>query len=445
MIDQLRPYVVIVNNGSGCIFQPMDIEHSYILTAKHNLEDLHEQLNVLTRFERHGASWAAVEIPFDPLVAGHNYFPHPQLDIAIIAVPRIADVGLIYRSDELDEQINAGYNLLGYPATRRQANPGNKSLWFRPDAISQILGHNENAREFTIAGNANQDEVTGQSGGPVLILQQQKVMIAGIETTMVRARDENMGRAEFFPLSAFDEIISQNPGILCQLLPAHLSCFSFLMDEAFNLDAGFSQSDIEGVKNFLLHKARAVTQSGAAPHLIKKQFANRLLVAEQKEEILQGKEIWKIWLEFLTVMQVIEGKIITEQDLETVFNSVRLLHSDTEKDWSSELTNIVYSDYLGLADKGTVVISTRRPPANDEQYIIDGNIPQIASAKRQRDRDKLKINEGMIFPFDHYRFVHMDFFKGKSISRKHAEYSALESDQDYLDKLKQEYGAVFNP
>lgn len=445
MSDQLRPYVVIVNNGSGCIFQPMDILHSYILTAKHNLADVDDQLNMLTRFEQNGASWTAIEIPFQALVPGQNYFPHPQLDIAIIIVPRIEGVGSVYRSDELDGQINAGYSLLGYPSTRRQVNAANKSLWFRSDTITQILGHNNNAREFTIAGNANQDEVTGQSGGPVLIIQQQKVMIAGIETRMVRAQEENMGRAEFSPLKAFDEIVAQNPETLHQLLPAHLSCFSFLIDEAFNLDAGFSQDNIKGIKAFLLYKARSVTQSGTAPHQIKKQFEKRLLIAEQKEEILQGKEIWKIWLEFLTIMRIIEDKVITDQDLEALFNSVRLLHSDSDKDWSSELTNIVYSDFLGLADNGTVVISTRKPPASDEQYIINGNIPQIANAKKSRDRHKLKINEGKIFPFDHYKFVHMDYFKGKSISRKHAEYGILESDQEYLDKLKQEYGAIFNP
>lgn len=445
MSDQLRPYVVIVNNGSGCIFQPMDIGYSYILTAKHNLLDEGDQLKMLTRFEQNGASWTAREIPFQPLALGQNYFPHPQLDIAIITVPRIQGVSSIYRSDELNEQMNAGYALLGYPATRRQANLANKSLWFRSDAITQIMGHNDNAREFTLAGNANQEEVTGQSGGPVLILHQNNVMIAGIETNMARAFGENMGRAEFFPLTSFDEIIDQNPDTLCQLLPAHLSCFSFLMDEAFDLDAGFSQNNIAGIKAFLLDKARSVTQSGAAPHIIKKQFAKRLLIAEQKEEILQGKEIWKIWLEFITVMQIIQDRIIAEKDLEDLFNTVRLLHSDSDKDWSSELSNIAYSDYLGLADEGTVVISTRKPPARDDQYIIDGNIPLIASARKTRERHKLKINDGKIFPFDHYKFVHMDYFKGKSISRKHDEYSALETDQEYLDKLKLEYGAVFNP
>ncbi|WET67956.1 ABC-three component system protein [Sphingobacterium sp.] len=444
MSDQLRPYVVIVNNGSGCVFQPMDIQISYILTAKHNLVDEDDHLNMLTRFEQNGGNWIPREIPFEPLEIGQNYFPHPQLDIAIITVPRIHEVNSIYRSDELNEQMNPGYNLLGYPATRRQANLDNKSLWFRSDAITQILGQNNNAREFTIAGNANQEEVTGQSGGPILILQQHKAMIAGIETNMARAFEENMGRAEFFPLATFDEIIAQNPDKLCELLPAHLSCFSFLMEEAFDLDAGFAQDNIAGIKAFLLHKAKLVTQSGATPHMIKKQFAKRLLIAEQKEEILQGKEIWKIWLEFITIMQIIQEKIIEDQDLEALFNTVRLLHSDSDKDWSSELTNIVYSDYLGLADKGTVVISTRKPPASDDQYIIHGNIPQIASAKKLRDREKLKINEGMIFPFDHYKFVHMDYFKGKSISRKHAEYSALDTDQEYLDKLKLEYGEIFN-
>jgi len=442
MSDQLRPYVVIVNNGSGCVFQPVDITVSYILTAKHNLTNAGNTLNSLIRFELDGGIWSAVNVPFAAIIAGENFFPHPELDIAIITVPRIEVLAPIYRTDDLNEQQNAGYFLMGYPQGRREANPNNNSAWFRADPILQIFGINNQAREFVLPGNANQQEVTGQSGGPVLVAKGDKVMLAGIETNMARANNENMGRAEFFPLKAFDKIIALYPEQLSSLLPAHLSCFSFLLDQAFELDAGFSQDNIEGIKSFLLFKAKEVTQSGTTPNFIKEQFSKRLLIAEQQEEILQTKEIWKIWLEFLTIIQILKDKTISAGDLDDLFNSVRLLHSDSDKDWSGEIRNIIYSDYKGLADKGVVVISMRKPPANNE-YFIDGNIPQIATAKKNRERDKLLINQGMIFPFDHFKFVHMDFFKGKSIIEKHLDYSTLEDDQQYLDKLKQEYGTIF--
>ena len=33
-----RYYTVVVNNGSGCLFQPPDQDFTYVLTVKHNLQ-----------------------------------------------------------------------------------------------------------------------------------------------------------------------------------------------------------------------------------------------------------------------------------------------------------------------------------------------------------------------------------------------------------------------
>lgn len=38
MRDDLRLFTVKVGGGSGCLFQPLNSEYSYVLTAKHVIE-----------------------------------------------------------------------------------------------------------------------------------------------------------------------------------------------------------------------------------------------------------------------------------------------------------------------------------------------------------------------------------------------------------------------
>jgi len=440
MTDQFRPYTVIVNQGSGCLIQPATDAYSYILTAKHNITNAGEALNLLQRFQAGNNTWNTLDIPFNPLAFGENYFPHPQYDIAIIKVNRLPGLENIYRIDQFDLQ---RYHLTGYPDTRRKANVNNAPNWFRCDSDLTIYGANGGAREAQIPGNPDKSEIDGHSGGPILAERDGKILLAGIEVRMVEAVGEQLGRVVFYPMTAFDEIVAANNNKLSNIEPSFMRCFSFLTNEVFELDAGFSAQNVLGIKNYLLHKASQITSDECTPVAIKNFFNQRLLLDKQPEEVLLSKEIWCTWLEFLTIMNILRTNPIAMANLEEVFNSVRLLFSGSLKDWSSELTNMVYSDYRGLNDKGVVVIGMSKPPANNEYIIDEQKIPMIAQARASRDRNKILINEGMSFPFDHFKFVHIDYFKGQSIIAKHAEWAALTTDAEFLQKLKTEYEQLF--
>jgi len=81
-IDDIREYIVIVNGGSGCIFQPEDDACSYILTARHNILYNKNIISELTRFEFRDKTWRS--IPVQRFTKMDDYFPHPDKDIAII-------------------------------------------------------------------------------------------------------------------------------------------------------------------------------------------------------------------------------------------------------------------------------------------------------------------------------------------------------------------------
>lgn len=440
MSDQLRPYAAIVNNGSGCIFQPAADDYTYILTANHNITKAQNAIKLLQRFEFDGNAWNVRDIPFLPLVVGQNYFPHEQYDIAILKVDRLSGFDNIYRTDEIET--GPVYSLIGYPEGRREARPHDSSEWFRYDSNISILGTNKGAREAHIPWNPGKLEVDGQSGGPVLRERNGKILLVGIEYGMVPAKTEQLGRVNFFPMSAFDEIIKAYPEKLSTMVPSFMRCFSFLMEEIFELDAGFSNNNITGVKGYLLYKAKEISGNDCTPFAIKEYFNKRLLIDQQPEEVLASKAIWQVWLEFLTFMVILNKATPQMANVKELFDSVRLLFSGSPKDWSSELINMVYSDYKGLADKGTVVVAMSTPP-KDGVYVINKSIPSITDARNIRDRDRILINKGLSFPFDHFKFVHIDYFKGGTIVNKHADWAELTTDEEYLEKLRKEYERLF--
>lgn len=443
-IDQAREYTVIVNGGSGCIFQPADSEATYILTAKHNLEDVANQITDLIRFQFDNGHWRLIPVPLTTNVEiGVNYFPHEERDIAIIKVERIRGLNSLFKLENLDDEPN-NFWLLGYPETRRNASPHDKILWFRPDVGVSILGTNQNARrEAHIPGNPNLEEVRGQSGGCIFKDANGKLYLAGIQNSMAQAEGEQLGRIEFTPIQAFSDIIELYPEHLSPLYPSYLENFEFLREDAFNLNASFNQSNIDYTKNFLKWKCQEVINNELTPISIKNLFKERLLIDPSCSEELESKVVWLLWLEFLTILNIAKNRAHSIDDLSALFNNYRLLFSGATHDWCYEIDKIMYADFKGLKKGGHVIVAMEAPPADGESYLIDKTIPQIANARNISDRNLLKIDNGLGHPFEEFKFVHIDFFKGKCIVKRHEEYAEITNDEELMIKLIQVYGEVF--
>jgi hypothetical protein len=439
-IDQAREYVVVLNGGSGCLIQPMTNEYTYVLTAKHNITNSNNILNNITHFKFTDGNWTSHEIAIANLTVGENYFPHPDKDIAIIKVFGLEGYDKAFRFDRITEE-KSNFNLLGYPAARRENQP-NSVEWFRIDPNIQILDSRANGLfEASIPGNASLEEVRGHSGGAILKVIDDKLYVAGIQNRMAAA-NEQLGRVHFTPLTIFDEIINLNP-TLAPIFPSHLKCFSFLQNEAFNINAGFGQPNIEFTRNYLQQKTNQVIQSSLTPIGIKNMFQKRLLFYQQGDEVLQSKFIWLIWLEFLTILNILKDEEYTEEGLKEIFNTTRLICSDTKQDWADELSNIAYSNYHDLKKNGIVIIGISKPPADGETYVLDKKIPHIANAiseqKKKHDRGLVQIDKGSNYPLEEYKFIHIEYFKGPTIIKKHLEYANISDDNLLITKLKDEY------
>lgn len=444
-IDDLQDYIVCVEGGSGCLFQPMaEVACTYILTAKHLfIKDKRTvKYKISIKASKMGADGREeYRIPFTALKKGFNYFPHPSKDIAILKIEKQDGVDCLIRTDDLvsDRQ---GFILAGYPGVRRKEHPNEFLQWYRTNENVVIKELKTNFREANVLGNPNLEEVKGQSGGAIVKLKGEYSLLAGIQNRMTPG-DEQLGNIEFSPLSNFDEIVERFPDDLAPLHAPHLRCFSFLREHIFNLEAGFGEEDVVFTIQSLRAKTVEIVGSTTTPYFIKDFFKTKLLVHQQDAVVLQTKDLWIAWLEFLIILNIAKSKVHTLDELGELFNSYRLLFSNNKGCWSKELLNLVYSDYSGLRDNGLVVVGTPEPPHN-RNYKLDNTIPLVTRAMKTADRSRLKIDDGISFPLERFRFYHLDYFKNGSISNRSEEYREITSDAVLMTKLKQEYEQLFH-
>lgn len=430
--DKLRFFAVKVNNGSGVIFQPNTTEYTYILSVKHNIEK--PDKSILDNGD------IIVHRNNEEIVVVNQVIAHKDLDLIILIVPYIGNPDFILTTAEpiRDEELN----IFGYPDYLKTQLIKTTNLVCKcgltqvPNISYEIISNNS---LYTFNRGAQQN-VIGFSGSGIFKINGNNLVLKGI---FPRLNDPEGAHNKIngFYIEGINEIIREN-GLL-ELLPDYMCNFSFLKNGAFDLQAGFASQNIEFTKNFLKSKTQEIINSPLTPIEIKNLFKNRLLLFNQDESFLQSKGIWILWLEFLTILNIVKKENYNIEKIKEVFNNIRLISVDGDGDWSDQLTNMVYSDYRGLKKDGIVIIGISKPPADEETYILDKRIPHIANAikdkRKGHDRGLLQIDNGITFPLEDYKFIHIEYFKKKSIIKKHIEYADILDDDALLEKLIVEY------
>lgn len=414
--DEIKNYIVCINGGSGVLFQSMGVEYSYILTAKHVLEDVNSETynNLVTThfFNPITSSYELIKLPFE-LEKGENYFPHSEdgVDIAIIKIPKIDNIEKIIIKEDISID-NKDYSLYGYPELRRKPIGQTINLdWMRPDLEVTILGIKENKkREADISKNQNYDELKGSSGGGIVKIFEDYLLLVGIQSEVVSI-DETIGRIKFTPIGYFNEIVNEYPNKLTPFQPPYMNNFKFLKNEILNLEGYVGEANVETIRNKLKLK---VDEIQLKPNdILKLSFKNQLLVNNENNATILSKKLWTSWLEYLIVLQIVKNKIIDKTDVLEIFNKIRLIHSETHKDWMKIMPDIFKSDLYGLNDKGILIISTNKNPSCN---IIEGKeiITNIANAFPV---ESFKTDNAEIHPLQQFKFMHINVFEKECIEK----------------------------
>ncbi len=447
--DDLKLYSILVGNGSGCFFQPMTEDYTYILTAKHlffieqendrgetiqiELED-NEEVEIWMHQKVH-SGWEEVKIPFT-LKKNNNYYPHKNADIAILKVNHISD----YNSISVQNQSYgvANFELCGSPISFRDNNEGER---YTSHAIERFMATGNYIQGAQIFGTLNQNDIEGMSGGGILSILNDNIYLIGIQSKMASRTINQAGQIGFVPMKYFDDIVDypEYDGELEKLFPNYMKNFTFLKNESFKLEVDdLDEQRIEAIRITLRNKALEIVHSNVTPYGIRELFKERLLLNGENSEHLSTKNIWIAWLEFLTIMNIVKFDKIQIETLSEIFNSFRLKYANVD-DWTSLIrTDLLNSDYLGLKPDSTVVVSTNKIPKSN--FIFPkGKLINIA---RVYDKSGFRTDKG-IDPFSAFNFVHLEYFKTKCIVEQLDKYENILDENELLIMLKDQYDELF--
>jgi|AntRauTorckE5430_2_1112549.scaffolds.fasta_scaffold15679_2 hypothetical protein len=453
----LKRYTVILEGGSGVLFQPLDETKTYILSAKHVFYNIiPNDSGTDTKELKKSISYSFSDNQNEPneieIINGENYFEHSDenVDTAILILNENLGFNQIFI--DTDCIVFNECLLCGYPC-KIDDNINDR---YSNHQISRKIDTTNNGyfRLETNFGNLNNEDIKGFSGGGVLRLNNGNINIIGIQSSTIT--DYANGQIDIVPINKFIEIVKDN--YLSEMIPSFLTSFKFLKDKAFDISAGILDENISFARKLLKDKTLEVINSNITPLFIKDLFKDRLLINEKNHAILNDELIYITWLEFLTLINIAKEISCNQEDLEDIFSMTRLLYKNTSDDWQSGdfLEDCMSSNYLGLTENGTVFIKTKSNPiaGNIAYYKLEKGslVPRINTIRNEYENGILEVNnigsaESEIeeFVFDKYNFIHFEYLKIYMLIENSEDFKTFKksNEEELLIKLKEEYGKVF--
>lgn len=393
MKDYLQFFTVKVADGSGCLFQPIDSEYSYVLTSKHVIEDITD-IQIVRQFIkenglREDEDLKILEPPF--------LHTDPNKDAAIIKVKKVDNIDVLLRAD-LNSIERENWYLCGHPATRIDGN-----FSFRKNKLKI-----ENPVEFYIEAEIDKavthSEIVGQSGGGIIKSENSCFLLAGIQKKMAVEDDvESLSRIHFAPLSFFDEIIEKNKDSLSPLFPPYIATFGNLLKEIFPFPNLILKQDL--IRNTLTAISENIC-NGITPEKIITAYGNKFLIEGTSSHILYHKSLWKSLLEFFTILTLYEEPI-DFNDLASIHKKRKMFIADTDN-WTKKLEEIYKSDLSEIEKGGTIVVCATNESETNKLEISSA---ELAIMDISVPIDKMNISNTVENPFNDLRLVNIFKFQ----------------------------------
>ncbi|MBA82687.1 ABC-three component system protein [Leeuwenhoekiella sp.] len=442
--NDLKKHTVKVGSGSGCVFQPMDDESTYILTAKHLFQLKNEETNEqeyiedgthvsITFLEFDGNSWNST---VDTFTMGfeENFFPHPEADAAILKIPYRQGYDNIHLRKN---RVQSDFHLCGFPGNLR--NQPTVSAQYDSEEIRDFL-QSDDYFEIAQLENPilNYSEIEGYSGGGIMTFDDSSnVFVIGIQSRMAKEKlNLDFGKIGFVSIRYFEEIIEtyKTEGKLLELLPLFLKSFGFLSEGIFNMNSGPLEKDREEfLATLLVSKAGEVANSNLTPKAIRDFIDEKLLLMSHQDGWhLKRKKIWALWFELLIILSVIKRREHSLDDFKNIFKKFRFFYSDINTDFfGRHLQDLYKADFNGLETNGLVVVASNVKAQGSLRGVfkfdkIPINIKEFRNDFiRQKALDGIFINMASSFPYDKYRFTNISTFKEEMIDVLDSEFFEL--------------------
>ena len=368
--NDLKKYTVILDGGSGVLFQPLDETKTYILSAKHvfyrdvipdngpNTELLKDRIKY--RLSNDQETDIDVEI-----INGVNYYEHEHADAAILVLEVNSGFDQIF----IDERTSGfdGYNLTGYPVSKRQADDK-----YGKQVIRDLNSYNDNLIALRlVVDHLDHLQISGFSGGGIFKTNGDSLLLAGIQSK-TPIGDCN-GEIQVVPIKRFEEIVLQNN--LPQLLPNFLTKIDLLLNSIveFNQTNPSLKPKLQGALRFQAKQIKCD---------LKQIYDRKILINSAiRPNSLSSKQFWTSFLEYALIISLIEDSEFNEEQLSTMSKKRKFKFSD-----STQNIYDIYSDILlfasdNIEDQCQVLVGTTSPPTtNKTRRMSTAKVPQNISS-----------------------------------------------------------------
>jgi hypothetical protein len=368
--NDLKRYTVILDGGSGVLFQPLDETKTYILSAKHVFYNDVKRNNGPDTKERKDRICYSLstdqETPIEVEVnKGVNYYEHNEADAAIL----VLDKNLGFDQIFIDERTSGfdGFNLTGYPNSKRKTDDK-----YDKQTIRDLITHDSSLITLRLVVNhLDHGQISGFSGGGIIKTNGDSLLLAGIQS-QTPTEDCN-GEIQVVPIKRFEEIIQQNN--LPQLLPNFFTKIDLLLGSIieFNQTKPNLKPKLQGALRLQAKQIKCDL----------KDIYNRKILDKSaiKANSLSSKQFWASFLEYALIISLIEDHEFNEELLSKMSKKRKFIFSDSAKNIYDVYSDILLFAADNIDDQCQVLVGTTIPPTtNKTRRMSTARVPQNISS-----------------------------------------------------------------
>ncbi|MDP1879589.1 MAG: hypothetical protein Q8K60_01455 [Parachlamydiaceae bacterium] len=408
--NDLKRYTVILDGGSGVLFQPLDETKTYILSAKHvfykkvehdngpDTKELKDRIIYRLSTDQ--------ETPIEiKLKKGVNYYEHDHADAAIIVLDEISCFDQIF-IDERNSSFD-GFNLTGYPESKCNANDK-----YDKHSIKDLITYDNSLITLRLVVNhLDHKQITGFSGGGIIKTNGDSLLLAGIQSR-TPIEDCN-GEIQVVPIKRFEEIVDSNN--LSKLLPSYLSNIELLINSIISYNETLPslkpklqlaiRRQFEQVKCELdtIYSSSYIKKSSTSPTGIK------------------SKRFWTSFLEYALIISLLEVDGFNEDILAKMNITKKFIFSDSSKD--------IYDLY------GEVLLLASENISNDCQVLLGTNQTPNSANRRRMPAGEVNLNVGNVIDTETIDRVQTSSKIKEIIHLKAFEFDCINSNENTLNQF----------
>ncbi|EHH1182974.1 trypsin-like peptidase domain-containing protein [Vibrio vulnificus] len=361
-LKSAKQAAVCVCDGSGVLLNPSNESFSYVFTAKHVIED--KELSDIEVTDINGKKFTIID-----------KIEHINCDAAILKVERHQDFNITYLTNFQDNTTNL--MLFGFPKSKREHSTTSDSISSYSLNLHDI---NQYDSTFIISEDIQNEDIYGFSGGPIYLANQEcsALQLVAIQYEITNPNNID-SKVNGIKVDCFLELLDTNGWD--KLEPLHISCFSYHQDFIFSKLELQNDKSVEGIKKLIqimLNDHGVVGCEKLNPKNIINTFKDKILAFEQDEGLLNNKELWCAFLEFISILISIGDKkqlILTNEDfLKYLFENYRLIYDHDNTNIRQLFRKyILTTDLDDLSERCKIIIFTQRNE-NKGTAHIDKNV-----------------------------------------------------------------------